>query len=194
MLSRHLLSVAAFGISLLAPYQGVQAFLPPNIEIVQPTFQPLYDGILVLTPDVSNYFVPGPFGDRGIIRFLGGNLTNSVTGELEADILPGIGGEFGVQSASNSKFYPDATFALQWTDDKTYAYMTQQGVATVGTDLTSGTTYTRIETNSASRQRLTETVLLFSIAILSGSSTPTETISYFRIFEKTSPDPTVVAL
>ncbi|KAE9396540.1 hypothetical protein BT96DRAFT_1039956 [Gymnopus androsaceus JB14] len=199
MLSSRLLSIicTAFGISMLASHQGVHAIFPNDISIVVPTFQPVYDVTIILVPNITQYFVPGPFGGRAFIGFLGGNLTNSSTGELEAEILPGVGGEFGILSASNGKFYVDVSFALQWTDDQTFAFVKQQGI---GSQLRRSNiichTYrslhdSRMETNSASRQGIAENVLLLSILILTESSTPDGTIGYGRIFTKTSPDPTI---
>lgn len=70
MLSRQLelLSVAAFGLSLLA---GVHATFPDNINIVEPKFQAVYDATVLLSPNPTQFFVPGPFGDRAFIGILG---------------------------------------------------------------------------------------------------------------------------
>lgn len=59
---------------------------------------------------------------------ISGNLTNSSTGELEADILPGVGGEFGIISTSNGKFYLDVDLAFKWRDDQTFGFLKQQGI------------------------------------------------------------------
>ncbi|KAJ4478410.1 hypothetical protein J3R30DRAFT_3481678 [Lentinula aciculospora] len=180
---------AAFGTSMLAR-QGVHATIPADVSIPTPTFEPVYDATLLLVPNVAQDLVAGPFGERAFIGFLGGNLTNYATGALEGQIIPGFGGEFGVVSSSNGMFYTDVALAVQWTDDDKYAFLRVHGVGELGNS-TYATSYTRLETDSTTRQNLVENVLLVSIVVDTNNSPSNETLGYFRLFVMNSTKPSI---
>ncbi|KAJ3820432.1 hypothetical protein EV361DRAFT_645880 [Lentinula raphanica] len=169
--------------------QGVHAILPTGVSIPTPTFEPIYDATLLLVPDVTQDLVAGPFGQRAFIGFLGGNLTDYATGTLEGTIIGGFGGEFGIVS-TNGMFYTDVALAVQWTDDDKYGFFRVQGIGELGND-TYATSYTRLETDSTTRQNLVDDVLLISITVDVNNSPSNETIAYFRLFAKNSTNPSI---
>ncbi|KAJ3752563.1 hypothetical protein EV360DRAFT_88624 [Lentinula raphanica] len=189
--------------------QGVHAILPTGVSIPTPTFEPIYDATLLLVPDVTQDLVAGPFGQRAFIGFLGGNLTDYATGTLEGTIIGGFGGEFGIVS-TNGMFYTDVALAVQWTDDDKYGFFRVQGIgygllsplelnehsnprgcfSELGND-TYATSYTRLETDSTTRQNLVDDVLLISITVDVNNSPSNETIAYFRLFAKNSTNPSI---
>ncbi|KAJ3745124.1 hypothetical protein DFH05DRAFT_1492381 [Lentinula detonsa] len=180
---------AAFGASVLAFHHGAHAILPSGVSIPTPTFEPVYDATLLLVPNVSQDLVAGLFGERAFIGFLGGNLTDYATGALEGQIIAGFGGEFGIVS-SNGMFYTDVALAVQWTDDDKYGFFRVQGIGELGNS-TYATSYTRLETDSTTRQNLVDDVLLISIAVDTENASSNETIAYFRLFMKNSTNPSI---
>ncbi|KAF5371558.1 hypothetical protein D9757_010380 [Collybiopsis confluens] len=164
--------------------------IPPTVHIATPIFTDVYDATLLFTPNVIQDFVPGPFGDRSFVGFLGGNLTDSKTGALVGRILPGVGGEFGLISNVNGKFYTDVSVIIQWKDDHKFAFLKGQGIGSLG-NFSSSTFYARMETDSTSRQHLANRALLLSIVVLPPTaSPPNSTLAFFKLSMKSNPDGT----
>ncbi|KAF5371545.1 hypothetical protein D9757_010379 [Collybiopsis confluens] len=164
--------------------------IPPTVKIETPIFTDVYDATMLLTPNVAQDFVPGPFGDRIFIGLLQGNLTDSKTGALVGHVLPGLGGELGLISNVNGKLYTSVDVVIQWVDDHKYAFLNVQGIGSFG-NITTATSYARMETNSAARQDLATRVLLISIVVLPpAASPPNSTLAYFKLSVKSNPDGT----
>ncbi|KIK66928.1 hypothetical protein GYMLUDRAFT_239132 [Collybiopsis luxurians FD-317 M1] len=122
-------AAAALGVTVLST-PLVSSILPQGVNIDTPTFSPIYDGIILFAPDVTQNVIPGPSGERAFISISGGNVTNATTGALAAQIIPS-GGEFGLLSTVNGKFYPDVSLVLQWTDDSKFAFLKLNGIGQV---------------------------------------------------------------
>ncbi|KAJ4480603.1 hypothetical protein C8J55DRAFT_513260 [Lentinula edodes] len=146
-----------------------------------PTFTRLYDAMILLVPDANGHITESPFGEREYIGFLGGNCTDPTTGEVVANIVPYVGGEFGIISSENSALYTEVHLVLQFVDDGDIAYLSGEGVGTFGST-TAAVTYLRMETNSASRQQLVTTPLLLSIEFPSDLQRTDETVALFSLF------------
>ncbi|KAJ7573310.1 hypothetical protein C8J56DRAFT_903692 [Mycena floridula] len=142
-----------FGIKYL---YFLTAFFPAVLSTtLPPTFTKLYDGTLLI--DTSAGPVAGPFGTRVLIRVEGisrGNLTNPITGDVVANLIPGIGGDTG----------------LQWVDDNKYAWAELHGIdESADGQLTVGAGHIRFETDSPARTKLNG---LFTIYTLNLTTVP----------------------
>ncbi|KIK56941.1 hypothetical protein GYMLUDRAFT_46823 [Collybiopsis luxurians FD-317 M1] len=190
--SRLFATSAALTAFLLIATNEVVA-IPSNVQIVQPEFELLYDATVTWPFNVTHFTTSGPFGVRALIGPTGGNLTNSSTGDVVGTIVPGVGGELGVVSTVNGRIYMKVTFAIQWTDDQHFAYFDTDGIGLFQTPQSS-TGYLHVETDSPSKQSLQNNLLLLSIMVLGNAQTPglNETVGYFRVYQKSSPDPIYV--
>ncbi|KAF9026998.1 hypothetical protein BDZ89DRAFT_822544 [Hymenopellis radicata] len=133
-------------------------------SLAQPTFTKIFDGALLINDSIG--FVPGPFGPRALYAFTGGNLTDPNSGDVVANIIPGVSGQWGVLG-SNEIFYPDVRVVAQWVDDQTYAFWDVHGSGIAGA---SAANYARFETNSASRLALNNKFLLLTIEVADESA------------------------
>ncbi|KAJ7577578.1 hypothetical protein C8J56DRAFT_1113664 [Mycena floridula] len=154
-----------FGIKYLC---FLTAFFPAVLSTtLPPTFTKLYDGTLLI--DTSAGPVAGPFGTRVLIRVEGGNLTNPITGDVVANLIPGIGGDTGL-TALNNIFYPNVQVGLQWVDDNKYAWAELHGIdQSADGQLTVGAGHIRFETDSPARTKLNG---LFTIYTLNLTTVP----------------------
>ncbi|KAJ4488127.1 hypothetical protein J3R30DRAFT_3400703 [Lentinula aciculospora] len=146
-----------------------------------PTFTRLYDATILLVPNANAHITESPFGEREYIGFIGGNCTDPTTGEVIANVVPNVGGEFGIISSENNALYTDVHLVLQFVDDGDIAYLSGEGVGTFGAT-TAAVTYLRMETSSASRQNLVTTPLLLSIEFPSDLQRANETVALFSLF------------
>ncbi|KAJ3984481.1 hypothetical protein F5890DRAFT_1302014 [Lentinula detonsa] len=149
-----------------------------------PTFTRLYDATILLVPNANGHITGSPFGEREYIGFLGGNCTDPTSGEVVANVVPNVGGEFGIISSENQALYTEVHLVLQFVDDGDIAYLSGEGVGTFGAT-TAAVTYLRMETNSTSRQDLVKTPLLLSIEFPSDLQRPDETVALFSLFVMT---------
>ncbi|KAJ7587479.1 hypothetical protein C8J56DRAFT_1050694 [Mycena floridula] len=118
----------------------------------------LYNGAVVLDTSTGPK-VAGPFGTRVLLKIGGGNLTDPVTGDVVAILIPGLGGETGL-IASNNVFYPSAQVGFQWVDDKKFAWAEFHGTG----DLATGDKgYIRFETDSPARTELNGLLTIYTI-------------------------------
>ncbi|KAF5380339.1 hypothetical protein D9757_007929 [Collybiopsis confluens] len=116
-----------------------------------------------------------------------GNFTDSKTGELVANLLPNLGGGFGINSTIDAKFYVDAAMVMQFVDDNQYAYLKLNGIGSTAGHASSF--FLLMETASAARQDLAGKFIIFSNLFLPADASPAnETLAYFRMFAKTSPE------
>ncbi|KAF5388909.1 hypothetical protein D9757_005128 [Collybiopsis confluens] len=175
-----ILSLATHGTSALAvDHHHPSTDTPPAV----PTFSRLFDAVIDLVPDANGQVTGGPFGQREFIGFLGGNCTDPHTGDVVANILPGLGGEFGIISSVTNALYTDVTLVLRFVDDGSIAYLSGQGVGKFGAQTdTAAVTYIRMETNSTTRQNLVTTPLLLSIEFPADLQTPETSGALFSLF------------
>ncbi|KIK58136.1 hypothetical protein GYMLUDRAFT_246503 [Collybiopsis luxurians FD-317 M1] len=180
---------SVLGITLLFS-QPVLAVGPNGTQSDIPTFTQVYDFAFLADPQSD--IIPGPFGNRILRGWLGGNLTNTTTGELVGQIVPGIGGELGVVSDLNSKLYSDIGLAFQWADDQKFAFLRMHGIgSSTGNDTATAavTLYAEMETESPSRQNLVNSFLLATVSLEPpSSSSPNATIGSLKLFAQSSPD------
>ncbi|KAF5366075.1 hypothetical protein D9757_010378 [Collybiopsis confluens] len=161
---------------------------PPSVQMPLPTFDYVLDTTILFDANVTEDFIPGPFGDRAYFKFDKGNITDPNTGALVANFVPGLGGEFGIRSYVNGQFYVDATVVAQWADDGKFAYFKLHGIGSLDGDPTS-TFYARLETDSPNRQDLVDKFLIWENLLLPPSASPPNSIAaYFKIFAKNDPD------
>ncbi|KAF8917193.1 hypothetical protein CPB85DRAFT_1250330 [Mucidula mucida] len=96
-----------------------------SAQLKEPTFTKLYD--VQLLADVTRGRIIGPFGERSIVAWQGGNFTEPGTSNLVAQVIPGLGGEFGLLG-SNAAFYADGRAAVQYVGEDKFAYIEIHGV------------------------------------------------------------------
>ncbi|KIK54022.1 hypothetical protein GYMLUDRAFT_49083 [Collybiopsis luxurians FD-317 M1] len=128
--------------------------------------------------------IPGPFGGRILQSFTGGNVTDATTGELVATVIPSLGGDLGIVSNVNGKLYTDFSMILQWADDQTLAFLKLDGFGSVVNGAAVTTSFSRMETNSTSRQNLADDFLLIVNDIPNVLSP--QSIGSFRLFAQTN--------
>ncbi|KIK56521.1 hypothetical protein GYMLUDRAFT_247771 [Collybiopsis luxurians FD-317 M1] len=149
---------SVLGIALLLS-QPVALTVAASVQSETPTFTQVYDMVISLEYHTG---IPGPFGRRILHAFTGGNVTDVTTGELVATVVPDIGGDLGLVSNVNGKLYTDLSLVLQWTDDQTLAFLKLDGIGSVVNGTAIATSFSRMETNSTSRQNLVENFLLIT--------------------------------
>ncbi|KIK54020.1 hypothetical protein GYMLUDRAFT_921925 [Collybiopsis luxurians FD-317 M1] len=172
---------SVFGAALLLS-QPVSSTVGPKVQNDTPTFTHVYDVFLSLKAEAG---IPGPFGRRILHSFTGGNVTNATTGALVANVIPGLGGDLGLVSNVNGKLYTDLSLIVQWTDDQTLAFLKLDGMGSVVNNTALASSFTRMETNSTSRQDLANTFLLMTLDIPNALSSIT--FGNFKLFFQNNP-------
>ncbi|KAJ7581961.1 hypothetical protein C8J56DRAFT_1029359 [Mycena floridula] len=151
-----------FGIKYLC---FLASFLPAVLSTtLPPTFTKLYNGAVLLDIPANP------------IRLSRGNLTDLITGDVVATIIPALGGETGV-IASNNVFYASVQAGFQWVDDRKFAWAELHGVG----ELTGGNGHIRFETDSPARTKLNG---LFTIYTINTSTVPA-TLAIYGLYYRT---------
>ncbi|KAF5339294.1 hypothetical protein D9757_014870 [Collybiopsis confluens] len=186
-LSKAVLS-AVLAITVLTVHTEAASVIPDNVSMPTPEFETVFDCVFLFPANLQqNNFLDGPFGRRAFFPFIEGNFTDPQTGELVARLLPALGGGFGINSTVDAKFYVDAVMVMQFVDDNQFAYLKLNGIGSTAGHASSF--FLVMETASAARQDLAGKFIIFSNLFLPADASPAnQTLAYFRMFAKSSPE------
>ncbi|KAF5380333.1 hypothetical protein D9757_007923 [Collybiopsis confluens] len=186
-LSKAVLS-ATLALTALTVHTEAASVIPDTVSMPTPEFETVFDCVFLFPANLQqNNFLDGPFGRRAFFPFIEGNFTDPQTGELVARLLPALGGGFGINSTVDAKFYVDAVMVMQFVDDNQFAYLKLNGIGSTAGHASSF--FLVMETASAARQDLAGKFIIFSNLFLPPTASPAnQTLAYFRMFAKSSPE------